>query len=356
MSKDESLLSCYGLTRVEQKKYPVVTDVLKQLTPERIKSEIEEVRKIELPLELQKWIKEYKKVGERDDYIWKWAYLGWQIFTFSYVDEKYRKSVIKIKMHSTMINVLVDDLADTMQKEEILIEALNIISNSKKKLLSSYDKNDRNYLYLIEKVWNLINKNIRQYPMYKDFEDIFKYDYSQFLNTMRYSYLINKNPALINLIEHELYSPHNMQMIIGSTIDLMCSPKFNFKNIGAFREISWNMQQMGRIGNLLNTWENEIYDNDFTSGVFAYALDKNIINAKDLEKKGNIKKIIKKITTSEAEKYYLKKWECCYNKIYNSDRKIKYINVEKILKGSKLFLIMHLTSRNLEIQFIIICC
>ncbi len=350
-SESKSLLSYYNFTFSEQKKYPVVAGILKQLTPERIKKEIEEVKKVELPPELQKWVREYEKVGKRDDYIWKWAYLGWQIFTLSCVDKRYKNLVIMTKMHSTILNALVDDLADAMHNQELLSTASGIISsNINKNSLDLYNTKKKNYIFLIKRLWNLIDRNIKRYPKYKKFKDIFKYDYQQYLNTIQYSYLINKDPALINLTEHEIYSSHNMQMIIGSTIDLMCSSKFNIGKLGAFREVIWNAQQMGRIGNLIATWKDEIFDDsDFTSGIFAYVLDKNIINVNNLQKNGNSKKIIEKIASSEAEKYFLKKWEDYYNNNYNLSKDIKSVEISKILEGSKEFLIMHLTSRGLEV-------
>jgi hypothetical protein len=348
--QSDSLLSYYGFTKAEQKKYPVVAGILKQLTPERIKKEIEKIQKVELPPELQKWVREYEKVGDRDEYIWKWSYLGWKIFTLSCVDEKYKKSVVVTKIYSTILNALVDDLADKMQNEIMLSEVSSTILNNNKNLSNFSSETNRNYLFLIEKIWNLVNKIIKQYPRYKDFKDIFTYDYKQYLNTIQYSYLIIKNPALINLIEHEMYSPHNMQMIIGATIDLMCSSGFNAQKLGVLRTINWNTQQMGRIGNLITTWQDEIYDdNDFTSGIFAYALDKGVISAEDLNKKENLKKAIRKIKTSEAEKYFLKQWEDCYNNIDKLNKNIKDVNIKKILSGSEEFLIMHLTSRGLEI-------
>ncbi len=89
--KNKSLLQYYSFTRAEQRKYPIITGILKELTPERIKKEIEEVKKVELPPELQKWVEEYEKVGKRNRVFWKWIYAAIQKTTLSAIEKKYKE-------------------------------------------------------------------------------------------------------------------------------------------------------------------------------------------------------------------------------------------------------------------------
>ncbi|MDF1498721.1 MAG: hypothetical protein P1P85_05230 [Patescibacteria group bacterium] len=321
--------------------------ILEKITPEIKEKEIEKINNLKLPKELRKWVDEYKKVGgERDDFIWKWTYFGMHLYTLSSVRKTDIEDVCILKTINIIIDVLVDDIIDKRKNICMLEEAINCFSfekngtNFNKK---KFDKEDLRYLSLVKDAWDYIERKIKKYPRYKEFKDIYIFDYRQFINSLRFSYLVLKNLYIINKTEFYIYQPANMFAMISMDIDLMNSPMFNINELGKMREVSWYSQEVLRIGNWISTWEREVRDADFTSGVFAYAIDSGFIKYNDLQK-GKEKDIIKKIKNSKAEDELLKEWEWYYKKIESFDDKIKSVDVKKINKGLKKFLIMHLTS------------
>jgi len=327
----------------------IINKILKQLTPERIKAENEAILRTKLPPEIQKWVKEYEEVGERNDYIWKWTYLAMQKLTLPTVNPKYRRSVLTTKICSIILNVLVDDLGDKRKNKKMLEEAIHIcipLENYRNNF-RQFSKKDREYLNLIKKMWFFINRSLKKYPKYKEFKDIFLYDYQQFFDAIRYGYLINKNLNLINLTEYQIYLSHNMQGMISSTIDLMASPKFDMKELHLLREIMWRAQRMGRIGNSLTTWKREVLEEDFSSEVFGYAVVKNILTRENLKKEKE-SQIIKKIEKSNIRNHFLKEWEKYYREINNLNKTMRSFNPKYLLSGLRNLISMHLCSEGFK--------
>ena len=341
--KDNSLLSYYGFTKAEQKEYPVITRILKQLTSERIKKELREVQKTKLPPELQRWVREYEKIGERNDFVFKWCYkINTKWFLID-VPMRHHQSLIKVKTLFNIFIVLLDDISEKREKGKLLNELLKIPFNEECIVLQKLSQKEKQYLRFSTKVWHQIEKEIKQYPQYQKIKDIFELDVFQFLNAVRYGFFISKNPYLMNEIEYWTYFPQSMQIIIDVDLDLMCTSKFDFREIGKFREIILYTQRMARVGNWITTWEREAKNNDFTSQVFPYTLTNNIISVEELRNR-NKDKMIEKIKISSAENYLLKQWEKYYKKNKKMDIKIKTINIKKILQKFEHLLFMHLIS------------
>lgn len=342
--KTGSLLDYYNFTKAEQRKYPVVTGVLKQLTPERIEKEIEKVKKVELPMELKKWIKEYEKIGgHRNEFIWKWLYSINKIWIFSPVQIKYRDSLAMIKTLCNMFIILVDDISVRNNKEELLNELLGIPFKKKHARITRLIKKDLDYLFFAQKIWYYVKVTIEQYPKYSILDNIFYYDTEQFLNSVKYTHLIHKNPSLINIIEYWFYLCYKMQVIFNFDLDLMCCDStYDFKNLGKEREIILHLQKTGRINNWLTTWEREVKEGDFSNIIVAYALDNRIIEIKDLKDKN---KVIKQIKNFGLEKKLLIEWIKRYEKMYRLSKKSNLKNNKEIFIKAKYFLFMHLVGK-----------
>lgn len=322
----------------------IIEKILKQLTPERIRKEIEEMQEIKIPPELQKWVKEYEKVGKRKNFIWKWAYRVAQIITFPGVPRRYQRSLSKTKFLMIMFIVLLDDVSDEMQNKKLLDEILKIPFEENYIKTSQLSQKEKRYLDFTIEIWHFIQKIIRGYPYYQKFRSILEYDTRQLLNGTRYAYLVNQNLYLANEIEYQIYLSYNTPVLLNYMIDLTCLPKFDVKNLWSVRKIAWYAQLMTRIDNWISTWEREIEEDDFTSGVFVYALENNIVEVEML-RQNRSEEIVEKIKKSKTEEYFLKQWEKFYNEMSNLIKKNKSIDGKEILEMVEELAILHLVSK-----------
>jgi len=325
----------------------VIKKILKKLTPERVKKEIEAAQKIKLPPDLQKWVKEYEKVGERDRFFWKWLYQANQLIVFPGTAKKYQKSLRATKTLFNMFLALLDDVADRTRNKKLLNELLKIPFEADYIKTFYLNNKERKYLKFAKKLWIQIGSNIKIYPKYKNLKEIFGYDVTQMLNAMKYANLVNKNPYLINETEYWIYLSHNMQAIINLTLDLMCSLKFDFKKLGLLREIAWESQKMARVGNWVSTWEREIKEKDFTSGIFAYAIQRRVIAPEELSQHKNISSVMMRVKrlNLNIEKTLFKEWEKSYKKIGALGRQMGLKNIKIFQRGLERLLFMHLSSQ-----------
>lgn len=339
-----SLFEYYGFTKKDERKYPVISRILKQLTPERIRKEIEVIQRVKLPPELQKWVKEYEKVGERNEFLWKWIYKISEVTHLSCISKKYAKSLRNIKFFISMLIILLDDVADKIKNKKLLNGFSKILFKQTYIIYNQLNLKEKNYIELAIKLWGDIIERIKKYPRFNEFENTFKDELVQIFNGMKFAYLVHKKPHLINKRNYWLYFPHSMQVIMYSTFDLMCSPKFDFQELKQLKEILLQAQKMARIGNWTITWEKEIKENDYTSGVFAYGMDEKIITPNDLKKENKLE-IIKRIKSSNIENELLKEWEeSCYEiKLLNE--KIKSVNIKRLLSALEKLLILELSSK-----------
>jgi len=312
--------------------------------PEEIQAEIAHVLNKQLSADLIRWVDGYAQVGKRNLYLWKWVRQGVEVTTLSCVQRELFDVACDIKVLGVVLDVLLDDIADRGGDPDLLEQLLAVPFNDDRLRLTNVRPEDRAYAEFTIDLWQEIKRRTKLLPLYGQYARIWRYDYLQLFNGMRYSHLINGDVALLNLAEHDLYSPHNMHIIVSSTVDLMCSPRFDRSELGRLRDAVWHAQFMGRIGNLVTTWERELADGDYTSGIYARAVANGDVTLQMLID-GDAPAIKQAIGAAGHEAYFLERWAQLRRRLVELAPRIRTVNITELLQGYDRLIRLHLGSR-----------
>jgi transketolase C-terminal domain/subunit len=296
---------------------------------------------------IEHWVGEYAKVGLRDVYLWQWCLHGLGLTTLSCVAPRLRQDLCETKLLAVMYGVMLDDVADQGGADDFLNELTKIIAGDPDRDFSRFASGQQRYARFTVDLWDTFESRLKASPYFGEYEELLVYDHRQILNTFAYSWMVNQHPALLNVQEHDMYMPHNMQMMSFATMDLMCSADFDRNELGKLREAIWHAQSMGRIGNLVSTWQREIADRDFTSGVFARALRQGDLTPDDL-KNARPEAIERAIREGGHELYFLQKWEAHRQCIEALASHIRSVDVGQLLVALKRLIHMELSSRGFK--------
>jgi hypothetical protein len=313
-------------------------------TPELIQREIAEVMAIKLSRPLAGWVEGYAQVGHRDPFLWTWARLGVEVTRLSCTEPTLDSEVGDTKVLGVMLDVMLDDVADHQKDLAFLEHLLNLLETGSQELSKSLLPQQRAYARFTIEIWNEIQRRVKAFPRHAEFAELLGFDYRQLFNVMRYSRLMDEYPEMFNLVEHDLYLPHNMHMMVSSTMDMMCSPRFDRSEMGVVREAVWRGQCMGRIGNMITTWQREIGEDDFTSGVFARALACGDLKVSDLWS-GNREYIEGVIHGRKHEEHFLERWQSYRREIVALAARCQSVNLKQLAVGLQRLICLHLGSR-----------
>lgn len=91
-------------------------------------------------------------------------------------------------------------------------------------------------------------------------------------------------------------------------------PEFDRTELSSLRRVIRRAQRMVRIGNWITTWERELAEGDFTSGVIVYTLENDIISAAELRAlrssggDEDVERIADRIREHPVEDVFLRAW------------------------------------------------
>ena len=137
-----------------------------------------------------------------------------------------------------------------------------------------------------------------------------------------------------------------MQIMFMASVDLCASPAFDIDDLSLVREVSWHTQRMGRIGNMVTTWEREVLDRDFTSGIFAHAVHLGIINGSELRELP-AHEIMSRLEDASFQEIFLQEWKFHYDLAAQKIERIRSVDFKPYLDGFEQLLKLHLGSRGL---------
>ena len=313
-------------------------------TPEQIQREIQVVFHAELNATLSRWAEGYSRVGHRNNFLWNWVRQAVSLTTLPGVEPQWREGLCDTKALGVMLDCLWDDVADQGGDPDLLDALLAFPLAQERPDFRRFSPQWQAYGEFAWQVWQEIMRRAATYPRYREFRDLLRFDYLQLTNVMRYSHLLNKHPELLNLAEHDVYTPHNMHIMICSTLDLMCSPDFDRSELGLLREGIWRAQWMGRIGNLVTTWRRELGDRDFTSGVYARAVMLGHVTPAELQT-GDPETIAAAVERGEHEAYYWGCWQEYRRFLLTLAPRVRSVDLSRLVTGYERLVCLHLGSR-----------
>ncbi|HWB09807.1 MAG TPA: hypothetical protein VG826_11295 [Pirellulales bacterium] len=293
--------------------------------------------------ELAPWIAAYERAGQRGGYIWKWCLHGVELTTLSCVPPSWRAHVCDTKVLAGMLNVLIDDAADRPGREALLAELFRLTYDEPPRL-RRFPAAERRYGEFTCEVWSAFWSRAKQYPCYDRYVPLLQFDLAQLFNTVRYSHLVNSNPYILNVVEHDDYSPQGMGLLGFAMLDLMCSPDFSMTDLGRLREAMWHAQWMARIGNLVTTWQREVRDRDYTSGVFAHAVANHDLTVEQLLT-DDPAHIATAIERGGHEAYYIHRWKQHRAHMAFLLPQVRSVDLAAMLRGLERLLQTELVSR-----------
>ncbi len=313
------------------------------------REEMMAVGKIVLEPAFEPFSAKYAQVGHRDPFLWCWVQRGLDLTALPSIDGPWKSANRTAKLLGVMLDVLLDDVADNEHHKDgaFLAQLLKIPFASGSVASEEFSPERLRYLEFVAEVWAEIQRLAATFPRYAEFADVWRFDYRQLLNTMDYAFLVNRLPQILNLTEHDLYQPHNMHMMISGTEDLMCSSGFDHRDFASIRQALWRGQVMGRIGNMVSTWMREINERDFTSGVFAAAIERGAIDARDLPQMDG-PALVEAIQKSGVIPHFLKVWERLRDEVYSLAQRVGSVDLCAYAAGLEELIRNHLGSVGLK--------
>lgn len=305
------------------------------------------VQTVELPAQVREVADRYDRVvGDRERFLWKWIHNLFDEFTLSSVARDMEDAVRSQKTLLTIFITTLDDLAERQGGTASFERARRIPFENPPAIEIEGDEVDEATLEFLVDLWEIIQAGLEHAPQYEEYSDLFEYDFRQTVNAMGYSQVLNETPAMANRAEAERYDAYNMSMFPYACVDLMHSPTFERRELGALRSLLCELQQMARIGNWLTTWERELAEGDISSGIVVCALQRGVITTAEVAgtDEATVDRLVDRIKSHGIESEFTREWEIRCRAVRKRTGELESVDARAIVNGLESVMNHHLAS------------
>ena len=156
------------------------------------------IKQIKLPPLVSKYVKRFEvNIGTRRRYLWKWVYYTVTSrnpgLTLSTAPGNEISKLADMKTIFTIFTTALDDLVEKQNSINELVEVFRFVCDASCIDLAREDcpSSELEFLY---GTWNLLLTELSKLNNFKEFDQVFSFDTLQMLNSLYYSYLVNKVP------------------------------------------------------------------------------------------------------------------------------------------------------------------
>lgn len=307
---------------------------------------LEAVEVVDLPESIAAIADDYdRSIGIRDRFVWKWIYALLPAFTLDCVDTDAAATVREQKTLLTIYITTLDDIAEH-EKDKATFEEARRRLRPNRTTDPTDPAADAETLEFVSRVWTAFEEGFTAAPRYDAFSDVFRYDLDQTLAAIDYSWLVSEHPSVANLEGACQNGLHNMLMFPYADIDLAHSSRFETTDLSALRRTIWDLERMARIGNWVSTWERELRDRDYSSGILVAALDEGIVTPDELACSNlDTDELVERIRDSDLETRFLGEWIDLYTRAQSRALSARSVDLEAFTRGMHTVIRYHLATK-----------
>lgn len=296
----------------------------------------ERIEEVDLPPRIRSLVQLYdERIGIRDNFVWRWMYSLLPSFRLSCVGERYDAVVREQKTILTMFITVLDDIAEYNGDQRTFEQARNIPFPSQSVDVARKGVDEQS-ITVAQRLWDAFENPLTSAPRYEEFLEPLRFDIRRTLAAMDYSRLLAEQPAVGNIEEAYECTGHNMVMFPYADVDLMHSPRFERDELGSLRSTVMELQQLARIGNWITTWEREITDGDYSSGVVIEAFTTGVVDCKELQgapQGMQSAKMIDRIKDAEIEERFQAEWRRRFDAIRATAPSCDSVDLAALITG-----------------------